>query len=160
MKHLKSLNYCKRMIKSSSAFGNARASEGFATHEVAQTDKTVKDQVVKAGLILALGTLVWTSGGVVRQAYAQQQNCGDGGMTMVIDGGLMCANGSGGLRPYGSHPDDGYGPRQSSGGGNTNNSNGGFDVPTRQKPSSYGAVAWDEKRGLYGSASKQASKLR
>ena len=34
MKHLKSLNYCKRMIKSTSAFGNA--SKGFASNEVAQ----------------------------------------------------------------------------------------------------------------------------
>jgi hypothetical protein len=148
----------KDEIKSTSAFGNARASEGFATHEVTHADKSVKDQAIKAGLIVVSGALLWANGGVVKQVNAQQQNCGDGGMTMVIDGGLMCANGSGGLRPYGSHPDDGYGPRPNNGARNTNNSNGGFDVPTRQKPSSYGAVAWDLKKSLLGRASKQASK--
>ena len=156
MKHLKSLNYCKRMIKSTSAFGNA--SKGFASNELAQADKSVKDQAVRAGLIVVSGALLWANGGMVKQVNAQQQNCGDGGMTMVIDGGLMCANGSGGLRPYGSHPDDGYGPRPNNGARNTNNSNGGFDVPTRQKPSSYGAVAWDIKKILIGTAINQASK--
>ena len=155
MKHLKLLNYCKRMIKSTSAFGNA--SKGFASNELAQADKSVKDQAVRAGLIVVSGALLWANGGMVKQVNAQQQNCGDGGMTMVIDGGLMCANGSGGLRPYGSHPDDGYGPRPNNGARNTNNSNGGFDVPTRQKPSSYGAVAWS-KKGLLGRAREQASK--
>ena len=146
------------VVKTSSAVGNARSSQGFVTHEVAHADKSVKDQAIKAGLIVVSGALLWANGGAVKQVNAQQQNCGDGGMTMVIDGGLMCANGSGGLRPYGSHPDDGYGPRPNNGARNTNNSNGGFDVPTRQKPSSYGAVAWDLKKGYVGTASQQASK--
>ena len=148
----------KDEIKSTSAFGNARASEGFATHEVAQTDKTVKDQAIKVGLILILGGLLWTSGGAVREALAQQ--CLPGGYLLQSNDGNAYCNYNDGIcwahNPY-EIPSDcqaRYEQQQRQ----TNNSNGGFDVPTRQKPSSYGAVAWDEKRGLYGSASKQASK--
>ena len=67
MKHLKSLNYCKRMIKSTSALGNA--SKGFASNELAQTDKSLKDQAVKLSLMLVSGALVWSSG--VQEAQAQ-----------------------------------------------------------------------------------------
>ena len=143
----------KDEIKSTSAFGNARASEGFAAHEVAQTDKTVKDQAVKLSLMLVTGALVWASG-VMNEAQAQV--CGDGGMiwhpTPEQGGGILCSGGSYGLRPYGSHPYDGYGPPPPD---NTNNT---APPPVIQKPSSYGAVAWNLKKGSYGSASKQASK--
>ena len=141
----------KDEIKSTSAFGNARASEGFATHEVTQTDKTVKDQAIKLGLILTSGALVWTVGGTQE---AQAQVCGDGGMiwhpTPEQGGGILCVNGSAGVRPYGSHPYDGYGPPPP-----VNNT---APPPVIQKPSSYGAVAWDLKKSLLGRASKQASK--
>ena len=67
----------KDEIKSTSAFGNARASEGFATHEVTQTDKTVKDQAVKLSLMIVSGALVWTSGGVQEaQAQVCARSCG------------------------------------------------------------------------------------
>ena len=151
MKHLKILNYCKRMIKSTSAFGNA--SKGFASNELAQTDKSLKDQAVKLSLMLVSGALIWTSGGVQE---AQAQVCGDGGQyTFHNAGGVttpICVGGSSGNRVYGTHPYDGYGPPPPA--------NNTAPPPVIQKPSSYGAVAWDEKRGLYGSASKQASKLR
>ena len=145
------------VVKTSSAVGNARVSQEFAAHEVTQTDKSVKDQVVKAGLILALGTLVWTSGGVVREALAQQ--CLPGGYLLQSNDGNAYCNYNDGIcwahNPY-EIPSDcqaRYEQRQRQ----TNNSNGGFDVPIRQKPSSYGAVAWGDK-SEYGSASKQASK--
>ena len=156
MKHLKLLNYCKRMIKSTSAFGNAN--KGFASNELAQADKSVKDQAVKAGLIVVSGALLWTNGGVVREALAQQ--CLPGGYLLQSNDGNAYCNYNDGIcwthNPYEIPPDcqARYEQRQ----GQTNNSNGGFDVPTRQKPSSYGAVAWNLKKGSYGSASKQASK--
>ena len=149
MKHLKSLNYCKRMIKSTSAFGNA--SKGFASNELAQTDKSLKDQVVKLSLMLVSGALVWTSGGVQE---AQAQVCGDGGQyTFHNAGGVttpICVGGSSGNRVYGTHPYDGYGPPPP-----VNNT---APPPVIQKPSSYGAVALDNKMGYVGTASKQASK--
>ena len=78
MKHLKSLNYCKRMIKSTSAFGNA--SKGFASNEVAQTDKSLKDQAVKLSLMLVSGALLWSGGGVQE---VKAQVCGDGGQLVT-----------------------------------------------------------------------------
>ena len=148
MKHLKSLNYCKRMIKSTSAFGNA--SKGFASNELVQADKSLKDQAVKLSLMLVSGALVWTSGGVQE---AQAQVCGDGGQyTFHNAGGVttpICVGGSSGNRVYGTHPYDGYGPPPP-----VNNI---APPPVIQKPSSYGAVAWS-KKGLLGRAREQASK--
>ena len=148
MKHLKSLNYCKRMIKSTSAFGNA--SKGFASNELAQTDKSLKDQAVKLSLMLVSGVLLW-SGGVQE---AQAQVCGDGGQyTFHNAGGVttpICVGGSSGNRVYGTHPYDGYGPPPPV--------NYTAPPPVIQKPSSYGAVAWDIKKILIGTAINQASK--
>ena len=141
----------KDEIKSTSAFGNARASEGFATHEVAQTDKSLKDQAVKLSLMLVSGALVWTSGGVQE---AQAQVCGDGGQYAPdnINGVVtpVCIGGSAGNRIYGTHPYDGYGPPPPA--------NNTAPPPVIQKPSSYGAVASNSVTGLVGTASKQASK--
>ena len=148
MKHLKSLNYCKRMIKSTSALGNA--SKGFASNELAQTDKSLKDQAVKLSLMLVSGALLW-SGGVQE---AQAQVCGDGGQyTFHNAGGVttpICVGGSSGNRVYGTHPYDGYGPPPPA--------NNTAPPPVIQKPSSYGAVAWDIKKILIGTAINQASK--
>ena len=149
MKHLKSLNYCKRMIKSTSAFGNA--SKGFATHEVTHADKSVKDQAVKLSLMLVSGALVWSSGGVQE---AQAQVCGDGGQyTFHNAGGVttpICVGGSSGNRVYGTHPYDGYGPPPPA--------NNTAPPPVIQKPSSYGAVAENKKTGLIGTSSNQSTK--
>ena len=148
MKHLKSLNYCKRMIKSTSAFGNA--SKGFASNELVQADKSLKDQAVKLSLMLVSGALLW-SGGVQE---AQAQVCGDGGQyTFHNAGGVttpICVGGSSGNRVYGTHPYDGYGPPPPV--------NYTAPPPVIQKPSSYGAVAWDIKKILIGTAINQASK--
>ena len=148
MKHLKSLNYCKRMIKSTSAFGNA--SKGFASNELVQADKSLKDQAVKLSLMLVSGVLLW-SGGVQE---AQAQVCGDGGQyTFHNAGGVttpICVGGSSGNRVYGTHPYDGYGPPPPA--------NNTAPPPVIQKPSSYGAVASNSVTGLVGTASKQASK--
>jgi hypothetical protein len=138
------------VIKPSSDIGNA--SKGFASNELAQADKSVKDQAVKLSLMLVSGALVWTSGGVQE---VKAQVCGDGGMIIPNpDGpGISCSGGSYGLRPYGSHPYDGYGPPPL-----VNTGSNTPPPPVIQKPSSYGAVAWNLKKGSYGSASKQASK--
>ena len=147
MKHLKSLNYCKRMIKSTSAFGNA--SKGFASNELVQADKSLKDQAVKLSVMLVSGALLW-SGGVQE---AQAQVCGDGGQYAPdnINGVVtpVCIGGSAGNRIYGTHPYDGYGPPPPA--------NNTAPPPVIQKPSSYGAVAWS-KKGLLGRAREQASK--
>ena len=147
MKHLKSLNYCKRMIKSTSAFGNA--SKGFASNELAQTDKSLKDQVVKLSLMLVSGALLWSSGGVQE---VKAQVCGDGGQYAPdnINGVVtpVCIGGSAGNRIYGTHPYDGYGPPPPA--------NNTAPPPVIQKPSSYGAVAWGN--GYYGSVVNQATK--
>ena len=154
----------KDEIKSTSAFGNARASEGFATHEVAQTDKTVKDQAVKLSLMLVSGALVWSDVGV-REAQAQsgyweqaqqqqqqmqrQQEQINQQNQMMYSPQYACV---GGRDVYGYIGDAACG-----GGVNTGNT---APPPVIQKPSSYGAVAWDLKKSLLGRASKQASRYR
>ena len=136
-------------VKTSSAVGNARSSQEFVTHEVAQSDKSVKDQAVKLSLMLVSGALVWTSGGVQE---AQAQVCGDGGQYAPdnINGVVtpVCIGGSAGNRIYGTHPYDGYGPPPPA--------NNTAPPPVIQKPSSYGAVAWGN--GYYGSVVNQATK--
>ena len=101
--------------------------------------------------MLVSGALVWTSGGVQE---AQAQVCGDGGQYAPdnINGVVtpVCIGGSAGNRIYGTHPYDGYGPPPPA--------NNTAPPPVIQKPSSYGAVAWDLKKSLLGRASKQASK--
>ena len=137
------------VIKPSSDIGNA--SKGFASNELAQADKSVKDQAVKLSLILVSGALVWASGGVQE---AQAQVCGDGGQYAPdnINGVVtpVCIGGSAGNRIYGTHPYDGYGPPPPA--------NNTAPPPVIQKPSSYGAVAWSDKGGFYGSAANQKTK--
>ena len=149
MKHLKSLNYCKRMIKSTSAFGNA--SKGFASNELAQTDKSLKDQVVKLSLMLVSGALLWSSGGVQE---VKAQVCGNGGQYAPdnINGVVtpVCIGGSAGNRIYGTHPYDGYGPPPPA--------NNTAPPPVIQKPSSYGAVAENQRTGSIGTSSNQSTK--
>ena len=159
MKHLKSLNYCKRMIKSTSAFGNA--SKGFASNELVQADKSLKDQAVKLSLMLVSGALVWSDVGV-REAQAQsgyweqaqqqqqqmqrQQEQINQQNQMMYSPQYACV---GGRDVYGYIGDAACG-----GGVNTGNT---APPPVIQKPSSYGAVAWS-KKGLLGRAREQASK--
>ena len=130
------------VIKPSSDIGNA--SKGFASNELAQSDKSVKDQAVKAGLIVVLGTLLWTNGGVQE---AKAQACAPGGYVLHLDGYSVCNYIGGnciqhppGLIPQACLPQpDNTAP-----------------PPVIQKPSSYGAVAWGN--GYYGSVVNQATK--
>ena len=164
MKHLKLLNYCKRMIKSTSAFGNA--SKGFASNELTQADKSVKDQAVKLSLMLVSGALVWTGGAMNeakaqsaefwQQAQEQQRRQQEQAFQLqqiqwqqMHDPNYACV---GGRDIYGYIGDAACG-----GGVNIGNT---APPPVIQKPSSYGAVAWNLKKGSYGSASKQASGYR
>ena len=161
MKHLKLLNYCKRMIKSTSAFGNA--SKGFASYELVQADKSVKDQAVKLSLMLVSGALVWTGGAMNeakaqsaefwRQAEEQQRRQQEQAFQLQQqqlwqqrnDPQYACV---GGRDVYGYIGDAACG-----GGVNTGNT---APPPVIQKPSSYGAVAWGEN--ALGTSANQTTK--
>ena len=121
---------------------------------MAQSDKSIKDQVVKAGLIVVSGALLWANGGAVKQVNAEPWGDGVCRAGWYVDDHYGCVSANGACY---YHPNGASNPDCSIGSSNTNNSNGGFDVPTRQKPSSYGAVAWS-KKGLLGRAREQASK--
>jgi type IV secretion system protein VirB6 len=143
------------VVKTSSAVGNARVSDGFASSEVAQSDKSIKDQVVKAGLIVVSGALLWANGGAVKQVNAEPWGDGVCRAGWYVDDHYGCVSADGACY---YHPNGASNPDCSIGSGNTNNSNGGFNTPIRQEPSSYGAVAWDIKKILIGTAINQASK--
>ena len=134
------------VVKTSSAVGNARSSQAFATHEVAQTDKTVKDQTVKLSLMIVSGALLWTNGGVQE---AQAQECAPGGYVLHLEGYSVCNYIGGNCI---QHP-PGQIPRAC-----LPQPDNTAPPPVIQKPSSYGAVALDNKMGYVGTASKQASK--
>ena len=163
MKHLKLLNYCKRMIKSTSAFGNAN--KGFASNELAQSDKSVKDQAVKMSLMLVSGALVWANNGLIEEAKAQsgyweqaqkQQEEQQRQQQWLNDQEMLRQQNE---EYYRQQQEAEARLQQERAEYNRQHPLGEPYVPApKQKPSSYGAVAWDEKRGLYGSASKQASK--
>ena len=150
MKHLKSLNYCKRMIKSTSAFGNA--SKGFASNELAQTDKSLKDQAVKLSLMLVLGALVWANNGLIEEAKAQD--------AWQRQESINQQNQYEADQEYYRQQQEAEARRQQERAEyNRQHPLGEPYVPApKQKPSSYGAVAWDLKKGYVGTASKQASK--
>ena len=123
----------------------------FKFKEGLMTALGIKNQMVKMSLMLVSGALLWSSGGVQE---VKAQVCGDGGQYAPdnINGVVtpVCIGGSAGNRIYGTHPYDGYGPPPPA--------NNTAPPPVIQKPSSYGAVAWDLKKSLLGRASKQASK--
>ena len=119
-------------------------------------------RVIKAGFMMLLGMAIWTNGGVVKEARAQtggyweqaqqqqqqQQQQADRQAqedAMRRNPQYACV---GGRDIYGHIGDAACG-----GGAQPTNTR-----PVPPKPSSYGAVAWDVKRGLLGTASKQASK--
>ena len=150
MKHLKSLNYCKRMIKSTSAFGNA--SKGFASNELAQSDKSIKDQVVKLSLMLVSGALVWANNGLIEEAKAQD--------AWQRQESINQQNQYEADQEYYRQQQEAEARRQQERAEyNRQHSLGEPYVPApKQKPSSYGAVAWDIKKILIGTAINQASK--
>ena len=163
MKHLKSLNYCKRMIKSTSAFGNA--SKGFASNELAQTDKSLKDQVVKLSLMLVSGALVWANNGLIEEAKAQsgyweqaqkQQEEQQRQQQWLNDQEMLRQQNE---EYYRQQQEAEARRQQERAEYNRQHPLGEPYVPApKQKPSSYGAVALDNKMGYVGTASKQASK--
>ena len=150
MKHLKLLNYCKRMIKSTSAFGNAN--KGFASNELAQSDKSVKDQAVKMSLMLVSGALVWANGGLIEEAKAQD--------AWQRQESINQQNQYEADQEYYRQQQEAEARRQQERAEyNRQHPLGEPYVPApKQKPSSYGAVAWDLKKGYVGTASQQASK--
>ena len=151
----------KDEIKSTSAFGNA--SKGFASNELAQADKSVKDQAVKLSLMLVSGALVWTGGAMNeakaqsaefwRQAEEQQRRQQEQAFQLQQqqlwqqrnDPQYACV---GGRDVYGYIGDAACG-----GGVNTGNT---APPPVIQKPSSYGAVAWGEN--ALGTSANQTTK--
>ena len=152
-------------VKTSSAVGNARSSQTFATHEVVQSDKSVKDQAVKMSLMLVLGALVWANNGLIEEAKAQsgyweqaqkQQEEQQRQQQWLNDQEMLRQQNE---EYYRQQQEAEARRQQERAEYNRQHPLGEPYVPApKQKPSSYGAVAWDEKRGLYGSASKQASK--
>ena len=161
MKYLKSLNYCKRMIKSTSAFGNA--SKGFASNELAQADKSVKDQAVKMSLMLVLGALVWANNGLIEEAKAQsgyweqaqkQQEEQQRQQQWLNDQEMLRQQNE---EYYRQQQEAEARLQQERAEYNRQHPLGEPYVPApKQKPSSYGAVAWGEN--ALGTSANQTTK--
>ena len=107
-------------------------------------------RLIKAGLMVLMGIVIWINGSMVKEASAEPWGNGicKAGWNVTYDSGdtyCVLPGGSCQYHPSGSLPacaqDQPTNPK-----------------PVVKKPSSYGAVAWDIKRGLLGTASKQASK--
>ena len=139
-------------IKTSSAVGNARSSQGFATHEVTHADKSVKDQAIKASLMLVSGALVWANGGLIEEAKAQD--------AWQRQESINQQNQYEADQEYYRQQQEAEARRQQERAEyNRQHPLGEPYVPApKQKPSSYGAVAWDIKKILIGTAINQASK--
>jgi hypothetical protein len=139
-------------VKTSSAVGNARSSQTFATHEVTQTDKTVKDQAVKAGLIVVSGALLWANNGLIEEAKAQdawqrQENINRQNQYEADQ------------EYYRQQQEAEARLQQERAEYNRQHPLGEPYVPApKQKPSSYGAVAENKKTGLIGTSSNQSTK--
>ena len=137
----------------------------FKFKEGLMTALGIKNQMVKMSLMLVSGALVWTGGAMNeakaqsadfwRQAEEQQRRQQEQAFQLQQqqlwqqrnDPQYACV---GGRDVYGYIGDAACG-----GGVNTGNT---APPPVIQKPSSYGAVAQDNKMGYVGTASKQASK--
>ena len=140
------------VVKTSSAVGNARSSQEFVTHEVAHADKSVKDQAIKASLMLVSGALVWANGGLIEEAKAQD--------AWQRQESINQQNQYEADQEYYRQQQEAEARRQQERAEyNRQHPLGEPYVPApKQKPSSYGAVALDNKMGYVGTASKQASK--
>ena len=140
------------VVKTSSAVGNARSSQEFVTHEVAHADKSVKDQAIKASLMLVSGALVWANGGLIEEAKAQD--------AWQRQESINQQNQYEADQEYYRQQQEAEARRQQERAEyNRQHPIGEPYVPApKQKPSSYGAVAWDIKKILIGTAINQASK--
>ena len=108
-------------------------------------------RIIKAGLMLLLGAAIWTNGGTVKDVSAEPGGdgiCKAGWLVTYEAEYTYCVLPNGSCR---YHPSGGLPACAQS-------------QPTTNPPlvpsklSSYGAVVWDIKKGLYATASKQASK--
>ena len=105
-------------------------------------------RLIKAGLMVLMGTVIWINGGMVEKAKAQE--CAPGGNVLHFEGysvcnyiGGNCVQHQPGQIPPSCLPQ----PEQPAN-----------PKPIIQKPSSYGAVAENKKTGLIGTSSKQSTK--
>ena len=116
--------------------------------------------MAKVMFTLVFGALLWTNGGVVNEAHAQQ--CLPGGFILQSGDQVYCNYSDGTCwthSPYEIPPDcqARYQQRQQS--NNTSNSGSwNTNIPASEKPSSYGAVAWGVKANLLGTSINKPSK--
>ena len=103
-------------------------------------------RLIKAGLMVLMGTVIWINGGMVEKAKAQE--CAPGGNVLHFEGysvcnyiGGNCVQHQPGQIPPSCLPQ----PEQPAN-----------PKPIIQKPSSYGAVAWGS--WSYGSSTNQTNK--
>ena len=105
-------------------------------------------RLIKAGLMVLMGTVIWINGGMVEKAKAQE--CAPGGNVLHFEGysvcnyiGGNCVQHQPGQIPPSCLPQ----PEQPAN-----------PKPIIQKPSSYGAVAENKRTGLIGTSSNQSTK--
>ena len=107
-------------------------------------------RLIKAGLMVLMGIVIWINGGVVKEVSAEPWGNGicKAGWNVTYDSGdtyCVLPGGSCQYHPSGSLPacaqDQPTNPK-----------------PVVKKPSSYGAVAENKKTGLIGTSSKQSTK--
>ena len=105
-------------------------------------------RLIKAGLMVLMGTVIWINGGMVEKAKAQE--CAPGGNVLHFEGYSVCNYIGGNCvqhEPWQIPPSCLPQPEQPAN-----------PKPIIQKPSSYGAVAENKKTGLIGTSSKQSTK--
>ena len=112
----------------------------------------IKNQMVKMSLILVSGALVWANGGLIEEAKAQD--------AWQRQESINQQNQYEADQEYYRQQQEAEARRQQERAEyNRQHPLGEPYVPApKQKPSSYGAVAWDLKKGYVGTASQQASK--
>ena len=105
-------------------------------------------RLIKAGLMVLMGTVIWINGGMVEKAKAQE--CAPGGNVLHFEGysvcnyiGGNCVQHQPGQIPPSCLPQ----PEQPAN-----------PKPIIQKPSSYGAVAWSIQKRKLGISSQQSTK--
>ena len=105
-------------------------------------------RLIKAGLMVLMGIVIWINGSMVKEAKAQE--CAYGGHVVSLEGYSICNYPLGGCQQHSPGqipPSCQPQPQQPAN-----------PKPVVKKPSSYGAVAWDIKRGLYATSHHQLSK--
>ena len=137
----------------------------FKFKEGLMTALGIKNQMVKMSLMLVSGALVWANNGLIEKAKAQsgyweqaqkQQEEQQRQQQWLNDQEMLRQQNE---EYYRQQQEAEARRQQERAEYNRQHPLGEPYVPApKQKPSSYGAVAWNLKKGSYGSASKQASK--